>query len=199
MKYIVFVLASLLLFESCSKEVLYPAPCVNCKLQFQVDTLVTPGVTKSNGFICIPHGKVDYFTIEAQMSEIDSMYIINNVPLVKIEWDSDYWVVFKSIGFRYSMYSPFGYILNDGTKIPVKDTTFIWTDFNPPTNIVGYTYNANRIGGIETKYGYYFRKSIFYSSEMIGDTCTVYLKATWNTDYVGERKQIIDSLQIIFE
>ena len=89
--------------------------------------------------------------------------------------------------------------MNDGTKIPVKDTVFTWAGSDPPTNIVGYIYAPNRPGGIETKYGYYSRKSIFFDDEMIGDTCTIYLKATWNTDYVGERKQVIDSLQIIFE
>jgi hypothetical protein len=199
MKRIVLALSSAILLGSCSKEVIYPAPCVDCKLEFRVDTLVTPGARKVGEYICVPHGKMDYFTIEAQMSEIDKAYTINKVPLIGIEWDSDYWVVFKSIGFRYSLYSPFGYVMNDGTKIPVKDTVFTWAGSDPPTNIVGYIYSPNRPGGIETKYGYYSRKSIFFDDEMIGDTCTIYLKATWNTDLVGERKQIIDSLQIIFE
>ena len=34
---------------------------------------------------------------------------------------------------------------------------------------------------------------------MIGDTATIYSKAVWNNDIVGPKKEVLDSIQIIFE
>jgi len=200
MKRIYLILGVVVALASCKKEEVYPDPCVDCKFQFRVDTTVSPGVhIDPNGYVCVPHNNIDYFTIETQMSEVNEAYVVNGVPLVSVEWDSDYWIVFNSIGFRYSLYSPFGYITSNGTKIPVKDTVFSWIGSDPPTNIIGYPYSPGRKGGLQTKYSYYSRKPIFFDNEMIGDTCTIYLKATWNTDLVGKYKQVTDSLKIIFE
>ena len=109
------------------------------------------------------------------------------------------WVVFNSIGFQYSLYSLFGYYDANGTPIPVGDTIYYWNNINPPTNIVGYEYNSNRKRGIQTKYSYYSRKHIFFDNEMVGDTATIYTRAVWNNDIVGPKKEVLDSIQIIFE
>ncbi len=85
--------------------------------------------------------------------------------MIEVDWDSDDWVVFNSIGFQYSLYSLFGYYDASGTPIPVGDTIYYWNNINPPTNIVGYEYNSNRKRGIQTKYSYYSRKHIFFDNE----------------------------------
>lgn len=200
MEKIIIAVAAVIGLTSCEKEEFYPEPCIDCQLTIQVDTNVSPGTyTDANGYVHVPHNGLTYFTIESLMSEIDESYIINGVPLVEVDWDSDYWVVFNSIGFQYSLYSLFGYYDATGTPIPVGDTVYYWNNSSPPTNITGYVYNSNRKRGIQTKYSYYARKEVFFDDEMIGDTATVYSKALWNNDLVGPKKEVLDSLKIIFE
>lgn len=200
MEKVVIALFAAVVLSSCEKEEFYPEPCIDCQIQIQVDTNVSPGTyTDANGYVHVPHNGLTYFTVESVMSEIDDAYVVNGVPLVEVDWDSDYWVVFNGIGFQYSLYSLFGYYDATGTAIPVGDTIYYWNNISPPTNIVGYVYNSNRQRGIQTKYSYYSRKEVFYDDEMIGDTATVYSRAVWNNDLVGPRKEVIDSLKIIFE
>ena len=34
---------------------------------------------------------------------------------------------------------------------------------------------------------------------MVGDTATIYTQAVWNNDIVGPKKEVLDSLKIIFQ
>jgi hypothetical protein len=200
MRKLSIALSAAVLFASCEKEEFYPEPCTDCLISTQVDTNVSPGTyTDTNGYVHVPHNGLTYFTIESQMSNINEAYVVNGVPMIEVDWDSDYWVVFNSIGFQYSLYSLFGYYDASGTPIPVGDTIYYWNNINPPTNIVGYEYNSNRKRGIQTKYSYYSRKHIFFDNEMVGDTATIYTRAVWNNDIVGPRKEVLDSLKIIFQ
>jgi hypothetical protein len=200
MKMITFILA-LVTLMSCSKEpVTYPAPCEDCTLTLQVDTIVSPGSWKdANDYWHVKLNGHKYFTMESQMSDIHSRYDINSVPLVAVDWDSDYWVMFDSIGFKFKLFSPFGYVTGDGTRIPIGDTIITLKVNSQPTNIIGYVHSTNRTGGVETRYSTYARKQIIFTKEMVGDTATIFAKAIWNTDMIGPSIERFQYQCVIFE
>ena len=196
----ILVLALLSLFGCKKDEVTEPAPCTECTMQVQVDTMVSPGSWKdANDYWHVPYNGYNYFTMEARMDDINDKYKVNDVPLVAVDWDSDYWVIFDSIGFKFKLFSPFGYVTGDGTRIPVGDTVITLRVNSQPTNIVGYVHSPNRSGGIETRYSTYTRKMILFTKDLIGDTAIIYTKGIWNTDIVGPKKEQFNYHCIIFE
>lgn len=199
-KNIFLVLALLSLFGCKKDEITEPASCTECTMQVQVDTMVSPGSWKdANDYWHVPYNGYNYFTMEARMDDINEKYKVNDVPLVAVDWDSDYWVIFDSIGFKFKLFSPFGYVTGDGTRIPVGDTVITLRVNSQPTNIVGYVHSPNRSGGIETRYSTYTRKMILFTKDLIGDTATIYTKGIWNTDIVGPKKEQFTYHCIIFE
>lgn len=196
---LLFIPLLLSLFSCTKDETPQPSPCVECDLQVWVDTMVSPGAWRdANDYWHVPYNGYNYFTIEARMDDIDDRYKINGVPLVAVDWDSDYWVMFDSIGFKFKLFSPFGYVTGDGTRIPVGDTVITLRVNSQPTNIIGYVHSPNRTGGVETRYSTYTRKPIMFTKELIGDTAIIYTKAVWNTD-IGPRKEDFNHHCIIFE
>lgn len=201
MKLLRFSIVSVLVISifSCKKEN-YPLPCNPCNVEVFIDESVSPNSYRDSlGFIHVPYNGINYFTLESHISQVHEDYYSNGVPLVEVKWDSDYWLVFDTLGFNLSLYSIFSQFDGSGISIPIGDTTWYWSNDSPPTNIVGYIYSAEKQGGVSTKYSYYSRKQILFFKDMIGDTATVYFKGIWNTDPIGIRQELIDSLKIVFE
>lgn len=195
-----FILALLALLGCSKANDPVPAPCTDCTLTVTVDTIVSPGSWKdANDYWHVKLNGIKYFTMESRMSEVHERYTVNNVPLVAIDWDSDYWVMFDSLGFKFQLFSPFGYVTGAGTRIPVGDTVITLKVNSQPTNIIGYVHSPNRTGGVETRYSSYARKQIIFTKEMVGDTAIVFTRGIWNTDYIGPKVERVSQHCIIFE
>lgn len=190
---------------SCKKEeTMLVEPCINCELTIVVDTIVNPGTyIDSNGYTHVKHVGINYFTVESLQSEINPEFVINGVPQVEILWDSDYWILFDTVRFTFPLYSILGNFNSSGTPISTSNGTYYFTNTNPPTNIAGYVYNSDGELGTKTRYSYRSRKSMIFDSEMIGDTATVYAKATWDGNIWGDmrdnKKTVSKTIKVIFE
>ena len=194
----IFSVLSFFIF-SCKKEK-YPFPCSPFEIDIVIDENVSPNAyTDSLGFIHVPYNGLNYFTFEANISKVHDDYYSNGVPLVEVKWDSDYWLIFDTLGFNLSLYSIFSQFDGSGVSIPIGDTIWYWSNDSPPTNIVGYVHSSEKEGGVSTKYSYYTRKQVLFFEAMVGDTATIYFKGFWNTDPIGKKVESLDSLRVIFE
>ena len=117
------IIGLVLLLASCSKEEITPFPCLdgNCDTNFWIDTNVSPGTYEDeNGYWHVPYNGLNYFTIEGDLAELHDEYVINNVPLVEVDYDSDYWVVMDSLSFTLPTYSYLGWFTNGDFDTPIS-------------------------------------------------------------------------------
>lgn len=196
------VVASFLL--ACSKEELpNPYPCLDgsCDAEFQIDPLVSPGVYQdANSYWHIKYWGPKYFTIKGKLDELNPQYVVNKVPLIETQYDSDYWVVFDTIHYKVPIYSVLSWFndQNYNTPLPVGNLEYSLTDIaqlQPPLNIAGYQIQKNfcwtcpyakTLLGTYSKYNYTPRQQFFLDQDMVGDTLKVMTKTIFNND-VGER------------
>lgn len=203
---------------SCTKEK-YPEVCLGgCGTHYEIQT---PGAyLGSDGYYRVPFNGLTYFQIKGNLTEIDENYVINGIPLIEANFDSDYWVVFDTLRFQTPMYSYLGWFNDNTLNTPIPFGSYVYTindliDLHPPTNIVGYQIPkhfcaecpyAKTILGTHSKYNYTPTLNIFYDIEMIGDTVNVFIESVFNTEggivYHGNRtpspKEVInDHLKII--
>ena len=213
-KLIIFSLVSF--FWACSpEEIASPYPCLDgdCDALFEIDQLVSPGAYQDeNGYWHIEHQGFNYFTIKGELDELHPYYVVNGVPLVETVFDSNYWVWINGITFTVPLYSVLGFFTNgDYTHpIPVGNQTYTIEDMaenHPPLNIVGYQIQKNQcldcpysetLIGTYSKYTYNPQQQIFFDNQMVGDTATVFIRSTFNSD-VGERVEINNEFKIIFD
>jgi len=202
------------LLASCSKEEIAPYPCLDgdCNSRFYIDELVQPNAYQDdNGFWHIEFYGPKYFTIRGELDEL-STAVVNNVPLVMTEYDSDYWVAFDSIHFTVPTYSVLSWFTGGGynNPVPVGNLEYTLTDLaqiQPPLNIAGYQLSkhfcwecpyAETLLGTRSRYTYEPRQQFYLDNEMVGDTLQVFVKSTFNID-LGDRQVVEESFKIIVE
>jgi hypothetical protein len=207
------ILLGLLMFSSCSKEKIYETPCNgDCDTSYEVLYKNTPIFPNSNGHYEIDWDGLNYFQIEGQLSELKDTYVINGVPLIEANFDSDYWVVFDTLQFQIPMYSYLGWFNDQGLNQPISIDTFTLTlsnliDLHPPTNVAGYQIPkyfciecpyAPTLLGSHSKYTYTPKQNFMIDNEIIGDTINVFIETIFNSD-VGNREVIEDQLKVIIQ
>jgi hypothetical protein len=215
MKHIFALLALIFVFSSCEKQDLRPYPCPdgNCNFTFFVDTIVSPGsYTDSNGYIRVKHVGLNYFTIQGYLEELDPYYVVNEVPLIETQYDSDYWVIFDTISWTLPTYSYMGWFTDRQFQVPfpIGNRTYTLTEVAsvmPPLNIVGYAIQKNMcmdcpytptLLGTYSKYNYTPRQQIFFDNEIIGDTAQIFVRVLFNNDS-GPRVTKDTTFNVIFE
>ena len=202
------------LLAACSKEDIALGVCVDgdCNAQFFIDEQVQPNAYQDeNGYWHIEFYGPKYFTIRGELDEL-STAVVNGVPLVMTEYDSDYWVAFDSIHFTVPTYSVLSWFTGGGynNPVPVGNLEYTLTDLaqiQPPLNIAGYQLSkhfcwecpyAETLLGTKSRYTYEPRQQFYLDNEMVGDTLQVFVKSTFNID-LGDRQVVEDSFKIIVE
>ena len=199
------------LLASCSKEEISPYPCLDgdCNALFFIDEQVQPNAYEdANGYWHIEFYGPKYFTIRGELDEVNA--VVNNVPLIMTEYDSDYWVAFDSINFTVPTYSVLSWFTGGGynNPVPVGNMEYTLTDLaqiQPPLNIAGYQINkhfcwecpyAETLLGTRSRYTYEPRQQFYLDNEMVGDTLQVFMKTTFNID-LGDSQIVEESFKII--
>ena len=215
MKKFSFVLGLLSLL-ACSKEgypEVYPCKDENCQSFFSIDKDVSPeSYQDSNGYWHIKFDGLRYFTIKGELDKLNEDYIINELPLTEVAYDSDYWVWINNLTFKVPVYTLYGLFSDNNytSPIPIGDLEYTITDMaknHPPLNIAGYQITTKTcmdcpftptLFDTYSKYTYKPRHMFLFLPEMVGDTATVFIEARFG---VGKNKEIKDNhqLKIIFE
>tara|TARA_B100001094_G_scaffold72416_1_gene68596 strand:+ start:637 stop:1284 length:648 start_codon:yes stop_codon:yes gene_type:complete len=201
------------LLAACSKEEIAPYPCLDgdCDALFFIDEQVQPNAYQDgNGYWHIEFYGPKYFTIRGELDQLVDHYVINDVPLIEVGYDSDYWVAFNNITFTVPTYSFLGWFTGGGfnNPVPIDDLEYTLTDIaqiQPPLNIAGYQIQKNfcwecpyapTLLGTYSKYNYTPRQQFYLDNEMVGDTLKVFTKTIFNSD-VGESVKIEKMFNII--
>lgn len=208
----ILLLLGLLFLVSCSKayDDYEPYPCKDgrCDSVFYVDS--PKSYIDNNGYWHVEYWGPKYFTIEGKLDELYEEYVVNDVPLVEVAYDSNYWVAFDDLSFTVPLYSPFGLQTQQGTRIPVGNLTYNIGEIAKlmePLNIAGYQITKNtcfdcpyseRLFATYSQYTYKPRQNFYLDNRMKGDTLSVYVKATFNTDK-GWSEEINHELKIIVD
>lgn len=211
MKKILIVLATVTTLVSCKKEPKKPEPCPGgCNSEYKI---TSPSSTlQSDGYWHVPYLGAHYFTVEGNLSQLDPEYVINKVPLIEVNFDSDYWVIFDTLQYTTPMYSYLGWYTNNQFNTPISIGEHTYTlktlaQIQPPLNIAGYQLNPHMcwdcpytptLLGTHSKYNYTPHQNFFFDNDMIGDTATVVIQTIFNSD-VGPREEKNTILKVIFE
>tara|TARA_B110001452_G_scaffold208733_1_gene179007 strand:- start:319 stop:972 length:654 start_codon:yes stop_codon:yes gene_type:complete len=199
---------------SCNKsENDYPLPCSgDCTTNYKVVYLGDTLTKNQNGIWEIEYAGLNYFQVSGKLSELNERYVINGVPLIEANFDSDYWVLFDTLRFQIPMYSYLGWFNDQSMNTPISIGTYTYTmanliDLHPPLNIVGYQIPkyfcwecpyAPTIVGVHSKYNYRPTCNVLLDDEMIGDTINMFIETLFNSD-IGENEIIVDSLKIFIK
>jgi hypothetical protein len=203
-------------FWACSpEESVKPYPCINnnCDTNFEIDSLVSPGVYQDiNGYWHIEYYGLNYFTIKGKLDELDPEYMVNGVPLIETIFDSDYWIAIDSIRFTVPIYSVLSWFTGGEYDNPISIGNIEYTldglaQNHPPLNIAGYQIQKNfcwecpyakTLLGTYSKYTYTPKQQIFLDDEMVGDTLKIMTKTIFNND-IGPREIVENEFNIIVE
>lgn len=188
----------LLLHPSCTKqETIHQDLCSGgCYANYEVTYKGQVIQPNSNGFYEIQWDGLNYFKIEGQLSELNDQYVINGVPLIQANFDSDYWIVVDSIRFQTPMFSYLGWFNNNSLNTPIPFGNYSYTmvdliSLHPPLNIVGYQIPkhfcwdcpyAPTVVGTHSKYNYNPKQNILLDNEMVGDTLNIFIETIFNTE-----------------
>ena len=193
----VFVFYLLVILSSCTKQTIHQSPCNgNCDGNYKVIYQGIPISPNSNGYYEIDWNGLNYFQIEGNLTPLNDQYVINGVPLIEANFDSDYWVVFDTLRFQTPMYSYLGWFNDNTLNTPIPFGSYTYTindliDLHPPTNIAGYQIPkhfctecpyAETILGSHSKYNYRPKQNFLVDDEMIGDTINVFIETVFNTE-----------------
>ena len=210
------ILIGLIVFLlSCKKEPIYPFPCIDgtCGTNFYIDTLVTPGAKlDTDGYWKLKYNGLQYFTIKGEISELNPHYVINKVPLVETKYDSDYWIVFDTIQFKIPTYGYLSWFTNSNLNkpLPIGNRTYTITNLSKMTdlyNLAGYQITKHMcldcpytptLLGTYSKYNYTPTQHIFFDKSMVGDTASIFIQVTFNSD-AGKREIREKEMKIIFK
>ena len=215
MRNLILPLAILLGVVGCEKEPIYPYPCLdgNCDSEFFIDTIVSPGsYLSSDGYWRVKYSGLNYFTIQGRLDELHPHYVINKVPLIETQFDSDYWVIFDTLQWTSPMYSVLSWFSDRTYNNPISIGNITYTlaqisQLHPPLNIVGYQFPkhlctdcpyATTVLASYSKYNYLPRQQIFLDDEMVGDTAQIFIKVLFNND-TGNRVTEDKVIKVIFE
>ena len=193
----VFVFYLLVILSSCTKQTIHQSPCNgNCDGNYKVIYQGIPISPNSNGYYEIDWNGLNYFQIEGNLTPLNDQYVINGVPLIEANFDSDYWVVFDTLRFQTPMYSYLGWFNDNTLNTPIPFGSYTYTindliDLHPPTNIAGYQIPkhfctecpyAETILGSHSKYNYRPKQNFLFDDEMIGDTINIFIETVFNTE-----------------
>ena len=215
MKKIIFTLIIIPFLFSCEKEEFYPPACpggcfTNHEIIYKNDTINIDG----DGFYRIKWDGLNYFQVKGDLSELSPQYVINKVPLIESNYDTDYWILIDTIRFTTPQYSYLGWFNdnNFNTPIPIGNQTYTMadlTDLHQPLNIAGYQINkhfcfdcpyAPTLLGTHSKYTYKPTQNILLDNEMVGDTINLFVETVFNTEtYSGEQEIINNNFKVIIE
>jgi hypothetical protein len=199
---------------SCKKsENDYPLPCIgDCTTNYKVVYLGDTLTQNQNGIWEIEYAGLNYFQVSGKLSELNERYVVNGVPLIEANFDSDYWVLFDTLRFQIPMYSYLGWFNDQSMNTPISIGSYTYTmvnliDLHPPLNIVGYQIPkyfcwecpyAPTIVGVHSKYNYRPTCNVLLDDEMIGDTINLFVETIFNTD-LGFRDTVKDNFKIIIK
>ena len=198
MKNLFQILLLFIVIISCNKnENNYPDPCLgDCATNYKVVYLGDTLTQNQNGIWEIEYAGLNYFQVSGRLSELNERYVINGVPLIEANFDSDYWVLFDTLRFQIPMYSYLGWFSDQSMNTPISIGPYTYTmvnliDLHPPLNIVGYQVPkhfcidcpyAPTIVGTHSKYNYNPTQNIMLDDEMIGDTINIFIETVFNTE-----------------
>ena len=199
---------------SCKKsENDYPLPCIgDCTTNYKVVYLGDTLTQNQSGIWEIEYAGLNYFQVSGKLSELNERYVVNGVPLIEANFDSDYWVLFDTLRFQIPMYSYLGWFNDQSMNTPISIGSYTYTmvnliDLHPPLNIVGYQIPkyfcwecpyAPTIVGVHSKYNYRPTCNVLLDDEMIGDTINLFVETIFNTD-LGFRDTVQDNFKIIIK
>lgn len=210
------LLLGVFLLISCETTPPKPYPCLDgsCDAEFIIDTIVSPGsyFDSTDGYWRVKFNGLGYFTIQGNLDELDPYYVVNKVPLIETQFDSDYWVIFDTLQWTSPMYSVLSWFSNAAYTQPISVGSITYTleqiaDLHPPLNIVGYQIPkhfcwecpyAETILASYSKYNYMPRQQVFLDNEMVGDTASIFTKVLFNNDS-GLREIRESEIKVIFE
>jgi len=211
MKKLYIVLISVSLFSCEKQDQIYPTPCDgNCGTSYEVIYKGQPIQQNPNGFYEIQWDGLNYFQIKGDLTPLNDQYVINDVPLIQANFDSDYWIVVDSIRFQTPMFSYLGWFNNQSLNTPISFASYTYTmtdliSLHPPTNIAGYQIpqhlcldcpSSSTLLGTHSKYTYTPTQNIILDNEMIGDTLNIFVETIFNTD-IGEKEVVENHIKII--
>jgi len=203
------------LLTACEPEKVYNYPCPdgNCNMHFYVDTIVSPGsYTDINGYTRVKFRGLNYFTIQGYLEELHPDYVVNKVPLIETQYDTDYWVVFDTLQWTIPMYSYMSWFSDRQFEVPFPVGSRTYTlkeisQLHPPLNIAGYQipkrmcwdcpYTPTLLGTY-SKYNYAPRQQFLLDNEMVGDTAQLFIRVLFNNDS-GFRITKDTTINVIFE
>lgn len=208
---IVFVL---ILLISCSTNSPKQEVCLNgdCFGSFYVETIGHPGTYQdSQGVWHIKHAGLNYFTIKGNLSELDSHYVINGVPLVVTAYDSNFFYTLGNVIWTYPVYSFLGLWSSNqmNTPIPYGASTYTFPQLVQQTtieNLAGYEIQHNPHVNVNhpayssyfatySRYTYTPQQSMVFFPDFIGKTASIYIEITFGEDKVTIEKE----LKVVFE
>ena len=191
------LIVALILAPSCTKQSPYYSPCDgDCDAIYTIIYQNQEIYPNTNGYYEVEWDGLNYFQVKGQLTPLREQYVINDIPLVEANFDSDYWVVFDSIMFQTPMYSYLGWFNNNSLNTPIPFGTYTYTmtdliNLHPPLNIVGYQVPkhfcmdcpyAPTIVGTHSKYNYNPTQNIMLDDEMVGDTINIFIETVFNTE-----------------
>jgi hypothetical protein len=211
MKKILLVLFAATTLISCEKKDVKPAVCSGgCNGNYTMP--VSSGTLQVDGYWHVKYVGKQYFTVKGELTELSSAYVINGVPLIEVNFDSDYWVLFDTIRYQIPMYSYLSWFSDQQFNNPISIGSFTYTlkgisKIHPALNIAGYQINPHMcwtcpytptLLGTHSKYNYHPTQNFFLDNEMIGDTANIYIETIFNSD-TGPRETQNTVLKVIFE
>jgi hypothetical protein len=191
------LILSLIFAPSCTKETIHQSPCNgNCDSDFIVVYKNQEILSNGNGYYEVEWDGLNYFQVKGLLTPLQDQYIVNDVPLISTNFDSDYWVVFDSLKFQTPMFSYMGWFTDQGLNRPISIGPYIYTmndliNLHPPLNIVGYQIPkhlctecpyAPTLIGVNSNYNYNPTCNILVDDEMVGDTINIFIETTFNTE-----------------
>lgn len=204
------------LLVACQEEELptiYPCLDGKCDSFFKIDPWVSPELYQDkNEYWHIKFWGPKYFTIVGKLDELHPKYVVNEIPLIETQYDSDYWIIFNEIQYKMPIYSVLSWFSDGSYKkpIPIGNLVYTLTDIakiQPPLNIAGYQIQKNFCWecpyaksalGTYSKYTYTPRQQFFLDKDMVGDTLKIMIKTTFNAD-IGEQVVIEKQFKIIVD
>ena len=197
MKKLLLILSIISLF-SCTKETIHQDVCINgnCDANYIVVYKNQEIFPNGNGHYEIQWDGLNYFQVKGALTPLNDQYVINGVPLITANFDSDYWVVFDSLQFQTPMYSYLGWFTGQGLNTPISIGPYTYTmndliNLHPPLNIAGYQIPkhwcvecpaAQSYIGSHSKYNYEPTQNFLLDNEMVGDTLNLFIETVFNTE-----------------
>jgi len=206
-----FILLSILIFASCAKEDITESYglCLfgECSVELSIDPVSSPDAyIDANGYWNVPFTGSKYFTVVANYDNISGEYVTGAGPMIKTEWDSNYWfTAVNGITMWSSLYNPLGsnYSANF-TFAYASETREITVDLGEVEeifNLSGRYMRDESIGSMPETMStrtYKSKKPFIFLEGMKGDTLDVYAYTTYAWDS-PKAEQIESVIKVILQ